>query len=212
MAGAAPVLRQANPRVRLALVRGRRSSLAAAADRQPTTRDAPRVPAPPVRHCIPSDASYGSAAAVYYVRQMATLAQTLRRFLGLERSAASLQAEPTSVPVPRGVKSLVDIASDDPILQHWQGTAAAVDLDSLDLDSPARSVLRAAGMKLVVPLVSQSELIGLLSLGPRLSELDYSRDDRRLLENLAAQAAPAVRVAQLVRQQQSEVRARARIE
>jgi len=68
--------------------------------------------------------------------------------------------------------------------------------------------LRAAGVKLVVPLVSQGELIGVLNLGARLSEQEYSGDDRRLLDNLAAHAAPAVRVAQLVRQQQAEARKR----
>src|SRR5678816_3243438 len=60
--------------------------------------------------------------------------------------------------------------------------------------------------------VSQGELIGLLNLGPRLSEQDYSADDRALLNNLATQAGPAVRVAQLVRQQQIEAQARERLE
>jgi serine phosphatase RsbU (regulator of sigma subunit)/anti-sigma regulatory factor (Ser/Thr protein kinase) len=72
--------------------------------------------------------------------------------------------------------------------------------------------MRAAGVKLAVPLVSQGELLGVLNLGPRLSQQDYSSDDRALLNNLATQAAPALRVAQLVRQQQAEVRARERIE
>ena len=72
--------------------------------------------------------------------------------------------------------------------------------------------MRAQGLKLIVPLVTQGELIGLLNLGPRLSEQEYSSDDRKLLENLAAQAAPAVRVAQLVREQQAEARERERIE
>jgi len=40
-----------------------------------------------------------------------------------------------------------------------------------------------------------------LNLGPRRSEQDYSSDDRKLLDNLAAQAAPALRVGQLVREQ-----------
>ncbi|RPI25470.1 MAG: hypothetical protein EHM70_20025, partial [Chloroflexota bacterium] len=40
----------------------------------------------------------------------------------------------------------------------------------------------------------------------------YSADDRGLLNNLATQAAPALRVAQLVRQQQLEAQARERIE
>jgi serine phosphatase RsbU (regulator of sigma subunit) len=65
---------------------------------------------------------------------------------------------------------------------------------------------------MIVPLVSQGELIGAISLGPRLSQQDYSSDDRGLLSNLSVQAAPAVRVAQLVRQQQLEARQRERIE
>ena len=68
----------------------------------------------------------------------------------------------------------------------------AVDIESLELDSPALAELRAAGVKLVVPLVSQGELIGLLNLGARLSDQAYSSDDRKLLDNLAGQAAPAV--------------------
>jgi len=64
---------------------------------------------------------------------------------------------------------------------------------------------------MVVPLVSQGDLIGLLSLGPRMSQQEYSSDDRGLLNNLATQAAPAVRVAQLVRQQQEEARLRERL-
>ena len=80
--------------------------------------------------------------------------------------------------------------------------------------SPRRrsSELRAAGVALVVPLVTQGELIGTLNLGPRLSEQDYSTDDRRLLATLAAQAAPAIRVAQLVREQAAEAAERERFE
>ena len=62
-----------------------------------------------------------------------------------------------------------------------------------------------------MPLVSQGELIGTLNLGPRLSEQDYSTDDRRLLTTLAAQAAPAIRVAQLVREQAAEAADRERL-
>src|SRR5438128_8841148 len=98
----------------------------------------------------------------------------------------------------------VEIAPSDPIVALFQSADGIVDLETLELDSPAINELRAAGVKLVVPLVSQGELIGLLNLGPRLSDQEYSIDDRRLLENLAAQAAPAVRVAQLVREQKAE--------
>jgi serine phosphatase RsbU (regulator of sigma subunit)/anti-sigma regulatory factor (Ser/Thr protein kinase) len=80
------------------------------------------------------------------------------------------------------------------------------------MDSPALQALKAAGVQLVIPLVSQDELVGLLNLGPRRSEQDYAADDRGLLNALAIQAAPAVRVAQLVREQQAQARARERLE
>jgi hypothetical protein len=75
----------------------------------------------------------------------------------------------------------VDIAPNDPLLAYLQSSSGAVDIDSLALDSPGVQALRESGMKLVVPLINQGELIGLLNLGPRLSEQEYSADDKRLL-------------------------------
>ena len=72
--------------------------------------------------------------------------------------------------------------------------------------------MREAGVVLTVPLISSGSLIGVISLGPRLSERDYSSEDRRLLNALAGYAAPAMRVGQLVRQQEAEARNRERIE
>lgn len=105
----------------------------------------------------------------------------------------------------------VDIAADDLALVHFQGAGGPVDLDAVAFDSPAVRELRAAGVKLVVPLVAQGELIGLINLGPRLSEQEYTSEDRKLLESLAGQAAPALRIAQLVREQQAEAAERERI-
>jgi serine phosphatase RsbU (regulator of sigma subunit) len=87
-----------------------------------------------------------------------------------------------------------------------------VEVEKLDFDSPALRTMKEANIRLVVPLVSQGELIGLLNLGPRLSQQEYSADDRKLLSDLSIQTAPAVRVAQLVRQQQQEAQERERIE
>ena len=100
----------------------------------------------------------------------------------------------------------------DPLRAFLLNQAGAVDISRLELASPALASLKAAGVVLVVPLVSSGELIGLLNLGPRLSERGYSADDRRLLSALAGYAAPAMRVGQLVRQQQAEARDRERIE
>jgi len=123
---------------------------------------------------------------------------------------ATAGAAADAAPLPDHVA--VDIAPGDPLLAYFLTAAEAVDVDGLELDSPALRELKAAGVKLAVPLVSQGELIGVLSLGPRLSEQEYSSDDRRLLGNLAAQAAPALRVGQLVREQQAEAVRRQRVE
>jgi serine phosphatase RsbU (regulator of sigma subunit)/anti-sigma regulatory factor (Ser/Thr protein kinase) len=104
------------------------------------------------------------------------------------------------------------IADNDPIIAYLQGASGAVDLTHLDLDSPALRELREQGVVLVVPLVTSGELVGILNVGPRLSEQGYSNDDRRLLESLAAHAAPALRVGQLIREQQAEMRERGRME
>ena len=106
----------------------------------------------------------------------------------------------------------VDIPETDPLFAYLQSAPGPVDLTRLELASPALDELRVAGVALVVPLVTQGELIGTLNLGPRLSEQDYSTDDRRLLATLAAQAAPAIRVAQLVREQAAEAAERERYE
>src|ERR671912_2711187 len=106
----------------------------------------------------------------------------------------------------------LDIAPNDPILAYLVSVSGVVEIDKLDLDSPALAAMKEAGVKLVVPLVSQGELIGILNLGPRLSQQEYSADDRKLLSDLATQTAPAVRVAQLVRHQQQEAQERERIE
>lgn len=105
-----------------------------------------------------------------------------------------------------------EFAPNDPLLPYLVKADGVVVLDKLEIESPTLEFLKTVGIRLVVPLVSQGELIGLLNLGPRMSEQDYSSDDFRLLNTLATQAAPALRVAQLARQQQAEARERERIE
>jgi serine phosphatase RsbU (regulator of sigma subunit)/anti-sigma regulatory factor (Ser/Thr protein kinase) len=117
----------------------------------------------------------------------------------------------TQVPV-QSEPATFDIAPNDPLLGYLQSAGGPVEIDRLKLESPGLEALRKAGVTLVVPLVSQGELIGVLSLGSRMSEQQYSADDRKLLDNLASQAAPALRVAQLVREQEAEVRTRERYE
>jgi serine phosphatase RsbU (regulator of sigma subunit)/anti-sigma regulatory factor (Ser/Thr protein kinase) len=142
---------------------------------------------------------------------MTTIPSNLRRVLRREpRTRPTI--EPVAAPSERVEAPPVEIAPNDPLVAYFSGATGAVDIATLQLESPALDGLREAGIRLVVPLVSQGELIGLLNLGPRRSEQEYSADDRKLLNDLAGHAAPAVRVAQLVREQEAEVRQRERIE
>jgi serine phosphatase RsbU (regulator of sigma subunit) len=106
----------------------------------------------------------------------------------------------------------LDLASNDPLIGYLLSAASAVDITGLQLQSPALKALQEAGVILVVPLINSATLVGLLSLGPRRSERGYSTDDLRLLNALAGHAAPAMRVGQLVRQQQAEARQRERLD
>lgn len=143
---------------------------------------------------------------------------TTTSFRNIWQSLRGRRGETTTLPVHSLPKSrptaipAVQIAPNDPLVAYFQSVASTVEIDKVTLDSPALRALKAGGVKLAVPLISHGELIGLLNLGPRLSEQDYSSDDRALLNNLATQAAPAVQVAQLVRQQQIELQARERLE
>ena len=148
---------------------------------------------------------------------MAILTGSLRRFRGRTAARGSVGGAPVvgaSEAPEHDAHEVppVDIAPNDPLLALLQSSSGAVDIQALELDSPALVAMKAAGVKLAVPLVSQGELIGVLNLGPRRSEQEYSTDDRKLLNNLAAQAAPALRVGQLVRQQRVEARTRQRFE
>ena len=111
-----------------------------------------------------------------------------RPFRRITRRAGD--AEPATVPVPQAPVAAteqpdiaIDIPESDPLFAYLQAAPGPVDLARLELASPALDALRAGGVALVVPLVTQGELIGTLNLGPRLSEQDYSSDDRRLLRH-----------------------------
>src|SRR5690349_11982965 len=99
-----------------------------------------------------------------------------RSVFGRNARDRTLVVSGTSGP-PAAMAAPRDIAPDDPIIAYFQASPVAIDIDSLDIDSPALAALKADGVKMAVPLVSQGEVIGLLNLGPRLSEQDYSVDD-----------------------------------
>src|SRR5438132_4972485 len=108
------------------------------------------------------------------VRLEAIWQRVSRRGRGEAKRASSTAADRPS----RVVTPSIEITPNDPLIAYFQSAPGAVEIDKLNLDSPGLRQLKATGVKLAVPLVSQGELIGLLNLGPRLSEQEYSTDDR----------------------------------
>ncbi len=150
---------------------------------------------------------------------MVTLLDTVQRAglgrwggIGRRKRDTQVAQKPATPRTHLAAAPSVDIAPDDPIIAYFLAAPGAVEIEKLHLDSPAVRDLRAAGVKMAIPLISQGELVGLLNLGPRLSQQDYSTYDRKLLDDLATQAAPALRVAQLVREQQAQARERERLD
>ncbi|MFN2190366.1 MAG: SpoIIE family protein phosphatase [Candidatus Promineifilaceae bacterium] len=149
---------------------------------------------------------------------MTTLKSIWRNYFGRKDAASESLADPEAVLAQETAASTqlnsidLDIAPNDPLLTYVRQNRGVLDVEELKLESEALETLRQANIKAVVPLVSQGELIGLINLGARLSEQEYSRDDYSLLNDLATQAAPALRVAQLVQQQKIEAAERERIQ
>lgn len=162
---------------------------------QPATPDATGAPGPEVE----SGAEPASADA-----------KPQRRWRRRKSSDDAQVSEPASHATEQ--VPAIEISPQDPLLSFLQTSPGVVDLTHLTLSSPAVTELREAGVVLVVPLVASGELVGMLQLGPRLSERDYSKDDRELLEALARHAAPALRLGQMVREQEIEARSHERIE
>ncbi len=138
------------------------------------------------------------------------MVQLMKRRKSEEAASGSPDAQPVdsrtsligAIPIPPG----------DPLETVLVSSGGPVELKDLELESETLQALRSAGVELIVPLIGQGELIGALYLGSRLSDQPYSTDDRRLLGNLASQVAPAMRVAQLVHEQQVEAKERERIQ
>jgi serine phosphatase RsbU (regulator of sigma subunit)/anti-sigma regulatory factor (Ser/Thr protein kinase) len=133
----------------------------------------------------------------------------------LRRRRRGERLEEAAAPEPSPRTRLIDpieIPQGDPLESVLVSAGGPVEIASVEADSETITRLREAGVELVVPLIGQGELLGALYLGTRLSDQPYSSDDRRLLGSLASQVAPAMKVAQLVREQQVEAKERERME
>lgn len=106
----------------------------------------------------------------------------------------------------------VSLADDDPFITYVQKHPGLLEVTRLQIDAPIVQKLKLQRAEMLFPLASQGELIGLLMLGPCLKGEEYSGEQRAMLTALIPQVAPALRVAQMVQEQQVQVRERERIE
>jgi serine phosphatase RsbU (regulator of sigma subunit) len=121
------------------------------------------------------------------------------------RSTNELQKQPDSI-------ELIKVADDDPLIAYVLSHSETLEIERLQLDSPVLKEMKIHGTEIILPLASQGELLGLLILGPHLKGEAYSREEFSILNTLAPQVAPALRVAQMVQAQQAQVSEHERIE
>ncbi|MBL8208987.1 MAG: SpoIIE family protein phosphatase, partial [Blastocatellia bacterium] len=72
--------------------------------------------------------------------------------------------------------------------------------------------LREVKTTLLLPLLAKDELLGVLSLGPRLGDLPFSREDKRLLLSVTGPTTFALENARLIDRMLAEARRRQEIE
>ena len=155
-------------------------------------------------------------------RTLEIFADYLRREVDLDNMTTSLvnviqdTMQPSSIAVDlfheNKHRMLEANQSLDPLEEYLLRIKRVTPLDEINLDSPALLRYQENGVRLLIPLVWQEELIGVVKMGPRLSGQMYSSDDQRLLDVLANQAASSLHMAQLVKIQKSEALERQTIE
>lgn len=111
-----------------------------------------------------------------------------------------------------GSKEEIMVADDDLLMAYMLSHPGTLEIERLQLDSPILQDMKLRAADIILPLASQGELLGLLILGPHLKGKAYTREECAMLDTLAPQVAPALRVAQMVQEQQEQVRERERIE
>jgi phosphoserine phosphatase RsbU/P len=110
-------------------------------------------------------------------------------------------------------------------LAHLAATSNTLELDGNEpefdlantnamskLTAEERQTLRDANAALLLPLKTKEDMPGIIALGPRLGDLPFSGEDKRLLQSVAAAASLALENAQLVERMVAEARRRREIE
>jgi phosphoserine phosphatase RsbU/P len=90
----------------------------------------------------------------------------------------------------------------------WTQNLLSTELAMNDARGHENATLRRARSALLLPVATKDQLLGIVSLGPRLGDLPFSRDDRHLLMAVALQMAFAIQNAELVQEIALEERLR----
>lgn len=80
------------------------------------------------------------------------------------------------------------------------------------LTAGERELLARMHSALLLPIMTKDQLLGIISLGPRLGDLPFSREDKQLLLSVAWQMAFAIENAKLIRQMAEEQRLKQELE
>lgn len=139
-------------------------------------------------------------------RFLAIIQQTMRPY------SLSLWVRASNEQIPSASPKEINIADDDPLIPYALRHMNSLEVDRLQLDSALLQDLKHHNSDILLPLASQGELVGLLILGPHLRGEPYTSEELALLNILAPQVAPALRVALLVKKQKEQVREHERIE
>jgi phosphoserine phosphatase RsbU/P len=126
-----------------------------------------------------------------------------------------LPHSPRSPRLPRNAATLAQMAATGNAIE-LDGNEPAFDLAATNghsrLTEEERETLLGAKSVLLLPLKTKDALPGVLALGSRLGDLPFSREDKRLLQSVAASASLALENAQLVERMVTEARRRQEIE
>ena len=98
------------------------------------------------------------------------------------------------------------------IVSHLHNSREPVNIDELSLPENEVALLQQIKSELLLPLSSQTELLGIVSLGSRLGDLPFSTEDKELLKSVAGPGTFALENAQLLGRMVEEARRREEIE
>ncbi|HTG14624.1 MAG TPA: SpoIIE family protein phosphatase [Blastocatellia bacterium] len=97
-------------------------------------------------------------------------------------------------------------------LTTWGQGIPTSDSAIVELHHQERDMLRRIRSSLLLPIATKDELLGIISLGPRLGDLPFSREDKQLLMAVALQMAFAIKNVELVQLVAAEERLRHELE